>query len=221
MPDTRSTTVRFSDPIYRRLEQACEHAGLTMNALVVVACLEWLDRHQPWTQHAIPPIAMAGAPLPFWRRMSELQTGLAEGQLLRRTRRRGEQPFDRFTGRAKNALALAQADSEETERSITPLHLLLGLVLEGQGLASEALAEAGVTSSRVQQAIDALPREGTPGQPDKRLKHTLELAIKSAESLGHRHIGTEHLLLGLIREGGVPLLDQPLEDSLLRRLRAE
>jgi hypothetical protein len=220
MPDARSTTIRFSDPIYRRLEQACEHAGLTMNALVVVACLEWLDRHQPWTQHAIPPMAMTGAPMPFWRRLSELQTGLAKGPVLRRGRR-GEQPFDRFTVRAKNALALAQADSEETERSITPLHLLLGLVLEGQGLASEALAEAGVTADRVQQAIDDLPRQGTPGQPDEPLKHVLELAIKSAEGLGHRHVGTEHLLLGLIREGNVPLLDQALEESLLRRLRAE
>ncbi len=176
MPDARSTTIRFSDPIYRRLEQACEHAGLTMNALVVVACLEWLDRHQPWTQHAIPPMAMTGAPMPFWRRLSELQTGLAKGPVLRRGRR-GEQPFDRFTVRAKNALALAQADSEETERSITP--------------------------------------------PDEPLKHVLELAIKSAEGLGHRHVGTEHLLLGLIREGNVPLLDQALEESLLRRLRAE
>jgi hypothetical protein len=204
------------------MEQACEHAGLTMNALVVAACLDWLDRHLPWTQHTIPPIGLAGmtatAITPFWRRMSELQTG---GEMLRRTRRRGEQPFDRFTGRAKNALTLAQADSEETERSITPLHLLLGLVLEGQGLASEALADAGVTAGRVHEAIDAAPREGTPGQPDDRLKRALELAIKSAESLGHGHIGTEHLLLGLIREGDLPLLDQKLEESLLRRLRAE
>jgi hypothetical protein len=220
MPESRPTTVRFSDPVYRRLEQACEHAGLTMNALVVVACLEWLDRHQLWahTNLPMPPIA-ATAMTPFWR--GELQQTLAEGQILRGTRRRVGQRFDRFTGRAKNALAVAQADSDETERSITPLHLLLGLVVEGQGMASEALAEAGVSAGRVQEAIDALPREGTPGQPDARLKHALELAFKAAEGLGHRHVGTEHLLLGLVRLGDVPLVDQELEESIVRRLRAE
>jgi hypothetical protein len=220
MPEARATTVRFSDPVYRRLEQACEHAGLTMNALVVVACLEWLDRHQPWAQANLPSLSMTTAPVrPFWRR--DLQQTLAESEMLRGAGRRGGQRFDRFTGRAKNALAVAQADSEETERSITPLHLLLGLVVEGQGLASEALAEAGVTTGRIQEAIDGAPREGTPGQPDARLKRAMELAFSAADGLGHRHVGTEHLLLGLVRLGDVPLVDQELEDSVLRRLRAE
>ena len=214
MPESRPTTIRFSEPVYRRLEQACEHAGLTVNALVIVACLEWLDRHHqpgmPVPEGALAELTpMRPSPPQFLRHL-----GL-------RSRRRGEQPFDRFTGRAKNALALAQADAGESEHPITPLHLLLGLALEGQGIAAQVLTEAGVSTVAIQRAIADTAVAGPPGEPSAETKRTVELAFQAATDLGHRYVGTEHLLLALVRLGGVPLADQELADSVLRRLRAE
>lgn len=210
MPEIRTTTIRFAEPIYRRLEHACDEGGLTVNALVIVACMEWLDRHQQ-APIRVPEGALTEiTPMrPFFRRM-----GLG-------TRRRGEQPFDRFTGRAKNAMALADAEAGETERPITPVHLLLGLAMEGQGMAAQVLTEAGIDPDTIRKVIETLPREGTPGRPSAELKRAVELAFKAATELGHPYVGTEHLLLAVARLGNVPLADQELERSVLRKLSAE
>ena len=85
-------------------------------------------------------------------------------------------------------------------------HLLLGLIREGQGLAARVLAAAGITEADVTTSITRMVGVGVPGSlPSQgltpRCKHIIELAITEAGRLGHRYVGTEHLLMGLLREG--------------------
>lgn len=112
----------------------------------------------------------------------------------------------RFTSRAVKVLKFAQYAAQEMEQNyIGTEHLLLGLVHEDEGVAARALAALGVdfdtVRERVESAIDLTAEEGsdnpyyTPGA-----KRVMELALEEAQGLGHEYIGTEHILLGLIRE---------------------
>ncbi|HAG07623.1 MAG: ATPase AAA-2 domain protein [Clostridia bacterium 62_21] len=115
--------------------------------------------------------------------------------------------FGRFTKRAQRVLHLAR---EEAQRMNYPYvgteHLLLGLIREGEGVAARVLADMGIDADKVRAAVAQMvePAEAqgilevtlTP-----RAKRVLELAIDEARRLGHNYVGTEHLLLGLIREG--------------------
>ncbi|MEW5761891.1 MAG: ATP-dependent Clp protease ATP-binding subunit [Bacillota bacterium] len=115
--------------------------------------------------------------------------------------------FGRFTKRAQRVLHLAR---EEAQRMNYPYvgteHLLLGLIREGEGVAARVLAEIGIDADRVRQAVQQMvePAEA-PGILEvtltPRAKRVLELAVDEARRLGHNYVGTEHLLLGLIREG--------------------
>ena len=115
--------------------------------------------------------------------------------------------FDRFTDRARHVLTLAQDEAQRFNHNyIGTEHLLLGLVREVDGLGARVLASMGVELAKVRTAVEFIIGRGdrrvqgemglTPGA-----KRTIELAIDSARELGHHYIGSEHLLLGLIREG--------------------
>jgi len=115
--------------------------------------------------------------------------------------------LDRFTKRSRQSLTLAQDEALRLgHRYIGTEHLLLGLLREEQGVAARVLARLGVTLERVRQMV-----EDTIGHEERhniatlelapRTKRVLELAVDEARRLGHYYIGTEHLLLGLIREG--------------------
>ena len=115
--------------------------------------------------------------------------------------------FERFTDEARRVLVLAQEESRALAHDfIGTEHLLLGILRHGKGPAPQALATMGVTleAARAQIAQTVGPRGTTaagsvPFTP--RAKKTLELALREALQLGHNHIRTEHLLLGLIDEG--------------------
>jgi ATP-dependent Clp protease ATP-binding subunit ClpC len=115
--------------------------------------------------------------------------------------------FERFTDEARRVLVLAQDESRALEHDfIGTEHLLLGILRHGDGPAPEALSAMGVTleAARAQIAQTVGPRgtTGTGSVPfTPRAKKTLELALREALQLGHDHIRTEHLLLGLIAEG--------------------
>src|SRR6185295_9160414 len=118
-------------------------------------------------------------------------------------------PFDRFNDRAKRVLALAQDEAIRFNHNyIGPEHLLLGLVREGEGAAARALDSLGVELSKVRVSVESIIGRGdsttTPSEItlSPRTKKVIELAIDEARRLGHSHVGTEHLLLGLVREGG-------------------
>src|SRR5437588_8235440 len=117
-------------------------------------------------------------------------------------------PFDRFNDRAKRVLALAQDEAIRFNHNyIGTEHLLLGLVREGEGVAARVLASLGVELSKVRTAVEfILGRGDSTTSPSEitlspRTKKVIELAIDEARKLGHSHVGTEHLLLGLVREG--------------------
>ena len=115
--------------------------------------------------------------------------------------------FDRFTKRARHVLVLAQEEAQRFQQSsIGTEHLLLGLLREGEGVAAQVLSNLGIEVDQVRHAVEAIIGRGdrivlgeigiTP-----RAKKVIELAADEARRLNHRFIGTEHLLLGLIREG--------------------
>ncbi|MCI8537162.1 MAG: ATP-dependent Clp protease ATP-binding subunit [Oscillospiraceae bacterium] len=113
----------------------------------------------------------------------------------------------KFTARALEALRLAQEASAQMGHGyVGSEHLLLGLASEGQGLAARVLAENRMDPETVRASIARLVGVGAPGcSPTQgltpRCKHIIELALDESQRLGHRYVGTEHLLLGLLREG--------------------
>ncbi|PTX58143.1 ATP-dependent Clp protease ATP-binding subunit ClpC [Melghirimyces profundicolus] len=114
--------------------------------------------------------------------------------------------FGRFTERAQKVLALAQEEAVRLGHSnIGTEHILLGLVREGEGIAAKALMGLGLGLEKVQKEVETLIGRGQ-GQPTNiaytpRAKKVIELSMDEARKLGHTYVGTEHILLGLIREG--------------------
>jgi excisionase family DNA binding protein len=115
--------------------------------------------------------------------------------------------FDKFTNRARHVLALAQEEAMRFRHNyIGTEHLLLGLVREGDGVAGKVLASLGVELDRVRSGVEFIigrgdqPVSGEVGLTP-RAKRVIKLAVDEARRLGHHFIGTEHLLLGLVREG--------------------
>jgi ATP-dependent Clp protease ATP-binding subunit ClpC len=115
--------------------------------------------------------------------------------------------FDKFTERARKVLSLAQEEAQRLQHHyIGTEHLLLGLVREGEGVAANVLSNLGVDLNEVRYAVEAIiGREDriVPGEIGltPRAKKVLELAVDEARRLNHHSIGSEHLLLGLAREG--------------------
>ncbi|WP_018131250.1 ATP-dependent Clp protease ATP-binding subunit [Effusibacillus pohliae] len=114
--------------------------------------------------------------------------------------------FGRFTERAQKVLALAQEEASRLGHSgVGTEHILLGLVREGEGIAAKALVSLGLSSEKVQKEVEKIigrgqaPVGGMAYTP--RAKKVIELSIDEARKLGHNYVGTEHILLGLIREG--------------------
>ena len=114
---------------------------------------------------------------------------------------------NRFTERARQALTLAQEAAASFGHSyIGSEHLLLGLLREGGGPAAKALAAAGVTDEALVHQIEELSGRGTPDSTapqgmTPRTKRIVELSVQSANEMGTGYVGTEHLLLGILREG--------------------
>ena len=115
--------------------------------------------------------------------------------------------FDKFTERARRVLTLAQEEAQRFNHNyIGTEHLLLGLVREGDGVAAKVLANLGVELNKVRSAVEFIIGRGdraTTGEIGltPRAKSVIELAVDEARRLNHSYIGTEHLLLGLVREG--------------------
>ncbi|MCC5954330.1 MAG: ATP-dependent Clp protease ATP-binding subunit [Acidimicrobiia bacterium] len=115
--------------------------------------------------------------------------------------------FERFTDRARRVVVLAQEEARLLNHNyIGTEHILLGLIHEGEGVAAKALESLGISLEAVRSAVEEIIGQGgsspsghIPFTP--RAKKVLELSLREALQLGHNYIGTEHILLGLIREG--------------------
>src|SRR6185503_96644 len=124
-----------------------------------------------------------------------------------RVRRAARSMFERFTDRARRVVVLAQEEAKMLNHNyIGTEHILLGLIHEGEGVAAKALESLGISLDAVRQQVEEIIGQGQqapsghiPFTP--RAKKVLELSLREALQLGHNYIGTEHILLGLIREG--------------------
>jgi len=196
MAESKATTVRFADQIYERLEKAGKATGLPINSIVVVAVLDWLEAHPP---------EFAGRGQSAWMR-----TGSIPAEWLREARpgalvRKLPWPasptaFDQFSRSAQSALARAQEIAEASgEGQITTSHLLLAL--RRTGLAARVLEalEVGDLEARLAPP-EAEPKRGVL-LPTSRVRTVIKLAMEEAEAAHMGYVGTEHLLLGVIREG--------------------
>jgi ATP-dependent Clp protease ATP-binding subunit ClpC len=116
--------------------------------------------------------------------------------------------FERFSQRARRVVVLAQEEARLLNHNyVGTEHILLGLIREGEGVAAKALESLGISLETVRQQVEKMigrgqqpPSGHVPFTP--RAKKVLELSLREAQALGHNYIGTEHILLGLIREGG-------------------
>jgi ATP-dependent Clp protease ATP-binding subunit ClpA len=125
--------------------------------------------------------------------------------------------FERFTDQARRVVVLAQEEARNLGHGyIGTEHILLGLLSEGEGLAAQALGALDITLDQVRVQVAEIVGEGT-GQPaghipfTPRTKKVLELSLREAQRLGDSYIGTEHILLGLAREGegvGAQVMDR-------------
>ncbi len=129
--------------------------------------------------------------------------------------------FERFTDRARRVVVLAQEEARKLNHNyIGTEHILLGLIQEGEGHAAKALEELNISIENVRKEVVEIIGEGQqspsghiPFTP--RAKKVLELSLREALQLGHNYIGTEHILLGLIREG------EGVAAQVLKKLGAE
>jgi hypothetical protein len=115
--------------------------------------------------------------------------------------------FERFTDRARHVVVLAQAEARMLNHNyIGTEHILLGLIQEGDGVAATALEAMSISLNAARRRVEEIIGQGQtaptghiPFTP--RAKKVLELSLREALQLGHNYIGTEHILLGLVREG--------------------
>jgi ATP-dependent Clp protease ATP-binding subunit ClpC len=116
--------------------------------------------------------------------------------------------FERFTDRARRVIVLAQDEARGLNHNwIGTEHLLIALIIENSGVGAKALESLGISLDAARQQVESIIGRGQDSVGDShipftpRAKKVLELSLREALQLGHDYIGTEHILLGLIREG--------------------
>jgi len=205
----KATTVRFTDEMFARLDQASARTGMPVNSIVIAACLEWMQRHTPGEPRgqvefpaevprlAVPTLAAA----PRWSTLRR-----AVGQAVGKRPPAGMYPFQRFTGKAQNLLTMAQTEALKAGYSyIGTEHMLLAAFADPDFQSAKVLAALGVEEAAVRSAIaNAIGRHKktipTRIVPTSRVKIVIELAFKLCDSTGGLKVGTGHLLLALAAE---------------------
>jgi ATP-dependent Clp protease ATP-binding subunit ClpC len=115
--------------------------------------------------------------------------------------------FERFTGRSRRVVVLAQEEARMLNHEyVGTEHILLGLIREDGGVAAQALESLGISEEAARRQVEEIVGRGQAGPARGHLpftprgKKVLQLSLREAIALGHGHVGTEHILLGLIRE---------------------
>lgn len=209
----KATTVRFTEEIFARLDQASARTGLPVNSIVIAACLDWLSRHAPSADLAPggpnqPPreyltegsVFRRGPRWATLRRAVELAAKPLTSQL-------ETYPFDRFTEHAQELLTLSQVEAEKSGFSyIGTEHLLLACFSKAEFHSARALAALGITYADAAAAIDKAIGDKRPTQrqriiPTSRVKRVIEISFNLCGSMGDPRVDTSHLLLALAAEG--------------------
>jgi hypothetical protein len=198
----RATTVRFTDEVYQRLDQASARTGMPVNSIVVAAVLEWMQRHTP--EAGVPQMGMASFPMPAAPRWATIrramrQAGRSAGHAL--------YPFERFSENAKKLLTLSQEEAERQGFSyIGTEHLLLACFADQEFQSRKVLDALGVEEPAVRSAIEKLVAGARPKWtahviPTSRVKRVIEMAFSVCSTMGHPRVSTGHVLLALAAEG--------------------
>jgi ClpA/ClpB-like protein len=205
----KATTVRFTDEIFARLDQASARTGMPVNSIVIAACLEWMQRHTP-AGAADPgadieltgPGPRAVTVPPRWatlRRAVELAVG-------KRTAA-GMYPFERFTPSAQKLLTLAQTEALKAGFSyIGTEHMLLAAYGDADFQSAKILAALSVDEGAVRSVLDKVlgrKKRAVPTKiiPTSRVKKVIETSFQLCGSMGDPRVSTGHMLLALATEG--------------------
>jgi hypothetical protein len=197
----RATTVRFSDEVYARLDQASARTGMPVNSIVVAACLEWMQRHTPDTLAS--PMGFGMTPAPRWATIRR-----AVVETVARRPASPPYPFERFTNKAQGMLTAAQGEALKSGFSyIGTEHLLLAAFVDSTSQAAIVLASLGVQEQAVRQVIDEKLRHAKKPPrnpqivPTSRVKKVVELAFRLCGAAADPFVSTGHILLALASEG--------------------
>jgi hypothetical protein len=185
----RATTIRFSGPIYERLERASKYTGLPINAIVTAACMEWLRDQFPASIDVDAP-----------RRPSEIPT------LERPDNVHGDERLSQLSSDARDALKRAEEEARHFNHGyIGTEHLLAGIAADNSATGGQALAQLEIDAARVREAISFIVGRGRgskPGEPGltPRAMSVVHRAADEAQRRGNAEIESGHLLLGLCAE---------------------
>lgn len=204
----KATTVRFTDEMFARLDQASARTGLPVNSIVVAACLEWMQRHTPVAGGETGTVQLAqfrpplSAVAPRWATLNR-----AVKLAIAKRVSPGTYPFERFTDHAKELLTIAQREAEQSGHSyIGTEHLLLACFGNAEFSAAKILdqlcIEQAAARSAVEAALDARrPMLRRQIIPTARVKKVIEIAFNLSGAMGDELVGTHHVLLALAAEG--------------------
>jgi ClpA/ClpB-like protein len=198
----KATTVRFTDDVFARLDQASAQTGMPINSIVVAACLEWISRHVDRTHLlAAGPTALM-SPAPRWATLRR-----AVEQAAGRPGRSTSYPFERFTAGGQNLLSLAQAEAVKAGSPyIGTEHLLLAAFQDAKFDSAKILATLGVDAAAARASMERMlgatrSEKRTRMIPTARVKRAIELAFELCSVAGDPRVSTGHLLLALSTEG--------------------
>ncbi len=203
----KATTVRFTDEMFARLDQASARTGMPVNSIVIAACLEWMERHTP-----TPMEPRSGVELPTTEGMR-----ITVPPRWATIRRAVEQavwkrpstiyPFEQFTSGAQKLLTVAQTEALKAGFSyIGTEHMLLASYGDADFQSAKILAALGVDEAAVRSALNKMldkKKRPVPTKiiPTSRVKKVIEQAFQLCGSMGDPRVSTGHVLLALATEG--------------------
>jgi len=198
----KATTVRFTDEMFGRLDQASARTGMPVNSIVIAAVLEWMDRHTPTPGEPRLDVLPRLTVPPRWatlRRAVELAVGKRSAT--------GTYPFERFTASAQKLLTLAQAEALKAGHSfIGTEHMVLAAFGDVAFQSAKILAALNVDEDAARAEIDKLAGKHKPAArthiiPTSRVKSVIETAFRLCTAVGDPRVSTGHVLLALSAEG--------------------
>jgi hypothetical protein len=209
----KATTVRFTDEMFARLDQASARTGLPVNSIVIAACLEWMLRHTPVPLQPVPGVELPsteGMPfsVPFGvpPRWATIRRAVEQAVVKRAPME--AYPFERFTSNAQELLRLAQAEATKRGHAyIGTEHVMLAAFGNADFQSAKILAAIGIEEEAARTSLEKVLHNKKSDEvrarivPTSRVKILVELAFKLCGAAGDSRVSTGHLLLALAAEG--------------------